>query len=213
MNSVMVRDQRLTHHGRHCQSKSKICRRRTLHQSTLDLGDTAPCYTTTHSQSYSGVSADGHPLIFHLRDPSFPSQHWTRLELSTSSNALQGPLQGPLQSHSADVHGPKHITLRTDQRELNWVRYLSGWVVRDITNPQSPSESWTSHRAGHTLPAAEEPCLQAGGRATQWHQHNILTGEPRQQAGGQRGAFKRRRDELLWMTRPRETDCTAFRLY
>ena len=58
-------------------------------------------------QSYSGESAGGRPLIFHLRDPSFPSQHRNRLDLST---ALQGPLQGPLQSHSADVHGPKHIT-------------------------------------------------------------------------------------------------------
>ncbi|KAK5913518.1 hypothetical protein CgunFtcFv8_008041 [Champsocephalus gunnari] len=208
MNSVMVGDQRLTHHGQHCQSKSKSGKRRTLHQSTLDLGDTAPCYTTTHSQSYSGESAGGRPLIFHLRDPSFPSQHRNRLDLST---ALQGPLQGPLQSHSADVHGPKHITPRTDQRKENWARYRSGQAIREITNPQ-PTESWSSYRAGHTLRAPEEPCLPAG-RATQWHQHNLLTGEPRQQAGGPGGPFRRRRDELLWVARPRETDCTALRLY
>ncbi|KAF3845906.1 hypothetical protein F7725_002984, partial [Dissostichus mawsoni] len=108
-------------------------------------------------QSYSGESAGGRPLIFHLRDPSFPSQHRNRLDLSTAlqgrlQGRLQGPLQGPLQSHSADA-------------------------VREITNPQ-PTESWTSYRAGHTLPAPEEPCLQAG-RATQWHQHNLLTGAVR----------------------------------
>lgn len=57
-------------------------------------------------QSYSGRSADGRPLVFHLRDPSFPSQHQTRLDLSNSTTELQGPLQ----SHSKEVHGPKHIT-------------------------------------------------------------------------------------------------------
>ncbi|CAK6984992.1 uncharacterized protein LOC122966775, partial [Scomber scombrus] len=56
--------------------------------------------------SYCGRSADGRPLVFHLRDPSFPSQHQTQLDLTDSITALQEPLQ----SHTADVHRPKHVT-------------------------------------------------------------------------------------------------------
>lgn len=48
MNSLM--DQRLTHNRCRCQSKGKISSPRHLHQSTIDFGDTAPCYTTTHNQ-------------------------------------------------------------------------------------------------------------------------------------------------------------------
>ena len=48
MNSLM--DQRLTHNSCRCQSKAKISSPRHLHQSTIDFGDMAPCYTTTHNQ-------------------------------------------------------------------------------------------------------------------------------------------------------------------
>lgn len=48
MNSLM--DQRLTHNRCRCQSKGKISSPRHLHQSTIDFGDMAPCYTTTHNQ-------------------------------------------------------------------------------------------------------------------------------------------------------------------
>lgn len=51
MNSLMESDQRFGHHGRRCQSKpkkSRLCRH--LHQSTINLGDAAPCYITTHKK-------------------------------------------------------------------------------------------------------------------------------------------------------------------
>lgn len=46
MNSLMDG----AHRGCRCQSKVKNSRPRHLHQSTLHLGDTAPCYSTTHHQ-------------------------------------------------------------------------------------------------------------------------------------------------------------------
>lgn len=131
MNSLMESDQRFAHHGRHCQAKPKKVRPRHLHQSTLHFGETAPCYITTHNQvpgnslwsqmmsslccglilspgvcqSYSGRSADGRPLHFHLRDPSFPSQHQTWLDLSD----ITAPLQWPLRSLTKEVHGHEQI--------------------------------------------------------------------------------------------------------
>lgn len=50
LNSLKESDQRFAHHGWHCQSKPKKSRPRHLHQSTLNLGDAAPCYITTHKQ-------------------------------------------------------------------------------------------------------------------------------------------------------------------
>ncbi|XP_078126697.1 uncharacterized protein LOC144530816 isoform X2 [Sander vitreus] len=208
MNSLMNGDQRLAHHGWQCRRKAKNSRARHLHQSTLNLGDTAPSYTTTHNQSYSGRSADGRPLIFHLRDPSFPSQHRTQLDLSNIST----PLQCPLQSHTKDVHRPKHITPRTDPKVENWARYRSGQAVREITNPQAPSHFWTTYKAGYTPPVTDSSPQLAGGRPTQWHQHNILTGEQRQ-TNGPGEPRRRSRDKLLWAARRWETDCSALRLY
>ncbi|KAF1379971.1 hypothetical protein PFLUV_G00181620 [Perca fluviatilis] len=208
MNSLMNGDQRLAHHGWQCRGKVKNSRSRHLHQSTLNLGDTAPCYTTTHNQSYSGRSADGRPLIFHLRDPSFPSQHRTQLDLSNIST----PLQCPLQSHTNDVHRPKHITPRTDPKVENWARYCSGQAVREITNPQDPSDFRTTYKAGYTPPVIDSSPQLAGGRPTQWHQHNILTGEQRQ-TNGPGEPRRRSRDKLLWAARRWETDCSALRLY
>ncbi|XP_030262732.1 uncharacterized protein LOC115575075 [Sparus aurata] len=202
MNSLM--DQRLTHNRCRCQSKGKISSPRHLHQSTIDFGDTAPCYTTTHNQSYSGRSSDGRPLIFHLRDPSFPSQHRARLDLRTNTD--------PLQSHSQQVHEPEHVTARTDSKKENWARYCSGQAVREITNPQGPSEYWTTHRTEHTLPVTDGSPQLAGGRPTQWHHHNILTGEQRQTAGPGNPS-RRSRDRLLWAARRWETDCCSLRLY
>ncbi|XP_073350530.1 uncharacterized protein [Pagrus major] len=206
MNSLM--DQRLTRHSCRCQSKAKITRPRHLHQSTIHLGDMAPCYTTTHNQSYSGRSSDGRPVIFYLRDPSFPSQHHAHLDLSDSTD----PPQSQLQSHSKEVHGPKRITARTDPKKENWARYHSGQAVREITNSQDPPEYRTTHRTEHTLPVTDGSPRLAGGRPTQWHHHNILTGEQRQTAGP--GSPSRRsRDRLLWTVRRWETDCCSLRLY
>ncbi len=57
-------------------------------------------------QSYSGRAPDGHPLFFHLRDPSFPSQHKTHPDLSDITTRPRCLLQ----SHTQEVHGPKYIT-------------------------------------------------------------------------------------------------------
>ncbi|XP_067472305.1 uncharacterized protein [Thunnus thynnus] len=208
MNSVIDSEQRPSHHSQQCHRKAKNPRPRHLHQSTLNLGDTAPCYTTTHTQSYCGRSADGRPLIFHLRDPSFPSQHQTQLDLSDDITVLRGPLQ----SHSADVHTPKHITPRADMKVENWARYCSGQAVREITNPPDPSEYETTYMTEHRLPVSDGSPHQPCGRPTQWHQHDILTGEQKQQTGPVKPS-RRSRDKLLWVARRRETDCSALRLY
>ncbi|TKS91274.1 hypothetical protein D9C73_026528 [Collichthys lucidus] len=124
-------------------------------------------------QTYSGRSASGRPLIFHLRDPSFPSQHQTRLDLSNNTST---PLEAPLLSHSQDVHRPKSLTTRIKTKEENWARYRSGQAVREIAHPQDLSEYWTSYKTAHSLPVTEDSPQLAGGKPTQWHQHNILTG-------------------------------------
>ncbi|XP_049926143.1 uncharacterized protein LOC126406058 [Epinephelus moara] len=209
MNSLLVGDQRLTHHHScQCQSEAKRSRPRHLHQSTLNLGDMAACYTTTHNQSYSGRLADGRPLIFHLRDPSFPSQHRSQLDLSHNITSMQCLLQ----SHTKHEHGPKHITPRTNLKVENWARYRSGQAVKEITNPQDPSEYWTTYKTWHTLPVTDGLPQLTGGRPTKWHQHNILTGEQRQTVG-QGKPIRRTRDNLLWAARCWETDCSALRLY
>ncbi|XP_032393019.1 uncharacterized protein LOC116702749 [Etheostoma spectabile] len=207
MNSLMNGDLRLAHHDGQCRRKAKNSRVRHLHKSNLILGDTSPCYTTTHNQSYSGRSADGRLLIFHLREPSFPSQHRTQLDLSNTST----PLQCALQSHTKDVHRPKHITPRTDPKVENWARYRSGQAVREITNPQDPFDSWTTYKAGYTPPVTDGSPQLAGGRPTQWHQHNIVTGEQKQ-TNGPGEPRRRSRDKLLWAARRWETDCCALRL-
>ncbi|XP_051244637.1 uncharacterized protein LOC127356685 [Dicentrarchus labrax] len=206
MSSLM--DQSSAHCGCRCQSKAKTSKPRHLHQSTLNLGDTAPSYSTTHNQSYSGRSADGRPLLFHLRDPSFPSQHRTRLDLSTDTTALPCALQ----SHTTEVHSAKHITPRMDPKVENWARYRSGRAVREVTNPQDPSEYWTTYQTELRVPVSDRSPPLAGGRPTQWHQHNILTGEQRPMVGPGKPS-RRSRDKLLWAARRWETDYSALRLY
>ncbi|KAM7387569.1 hypothetical protein PAMA_009946 [Pampus argenteus] len=202
-------DQRLSHHGQQCHRKAQNPRLRHLHESTLSLGDTAaPCYTSTHTQSYCGRSADGRPLIFHLRDPSFPSQHRSQLDLSNNTAAMQCLLQ----SHTADVHRPKHITPRADMKVENWARYCSGQAVREVTNPQHPPEYSTTYMTELRPPVGDGSTLQPSGRPTLWHQHDILTGERRQQTDPGK-LCRRSRDKLLWAARRRETDCCALRLY
>ncbi|XP_042360274.1 uncharacterized protein LOC121956205 [Plectropomus leopardus] len=208
MNTLRDGDQSLTHNCCRCHNKAKKSRLRHLHESTLNLGDMAPCYTTTHKQNYSGRSADGRPLIFYLRDPSFPSQHQSQLDLSNDTS----PLQCPLQSHTRDVHRPMHTAPRANPKLENWTRYRSGQDVREITNPQDPSEYWTTYKTEHKLQVTDGSPKLAGGRPTQWHQHNILTGEQKQTEGPGR-PIRRSRDELLRAARRWETDCCALRLY
>ncbi|XP_076608309.1 uncharacterized protein LOC143333833 [Chaetodon auriga] len=208
MSRLTDGEQGLARCGRRCQWKAKSSRPRHLHQSSLNLGDSAPSCTTTHSQSYCGRSADGRPLLFHLRDPSFPSQHQTRLDVRNDTTRLQSPPQ----SHTGQVHGPKHISPRTDPKVENWARYRSGQAVRDTIDTQDPSEYWTTYKTEHTLPVTDSSSQLAGGKPTQWHQHNILTGEQTQMAGPGKPS-RRSRDKLLWADRRWETDCSALRLY
>ncbi|XP_039466762.1 uncharacterized protein LOC116314293 isoform X1 [Oreochromis aureus] len=196
--------------GPRCQHKPQRFRLRPMHQSTLSLGDTPPCYTTTHTQSYSGRSADGRPLVFRLRDPGFPSQHWSQLDLRDNTM----PPQSVLQSHSKEVHVRQHVTRRVDPKLENWARYNSSRAIRELINHHQhhPSERRSTYRTEHTSPEFNGSSLQASGRQTQWHQHDILTGEPKQVIGPGKSS-RRSRDQQLWATRRWETDCTAFRLY
>lgn len=75
---------------------------------------------------------------------------------------------------------------RTDPKLENWARYRSGKAVREITNPRDPTEYWTTYKTEHTLPVTDGSPQLAGGRPTQWHQHNILTGSVNNQCVSQR---------------------------
>lgn len=65
-----------------------------------------PSLSSSPGQSYSGRSPDGRPLVFRLRDPSFPSQHRSQLDLRDNTM----PPQSVLQSHSKEVYAPQHVT-------------------------------------------------------------------------------------------------------
>ncbi|XP_034567997.1 uncharacterized protein LOC117832822 [Notolabrus celidotus] len=208
MNIMMEGDLKFARHVQQHHSGAKKPRLRHLHESTINFGDAASSYTTTQHQSYCGRSVDGRPLTFHLRDPSFPSQHHTRLDLSISSQP-----QCRLQTHTQEVHGLKHIPARTNHMAINWARQCSGEAVREITNPQQGQcEYQSTYRTEHTLPETDSSSHQASGTPTQWHQHNILTGEVRQPAGP-RKSCRRSRDKQLWAERRWETDFSALRLY
>lgn len=68
--------------------------------------DSSPSLSSSPGQSYSGRSADGRPLVFRLRDPSFPSQHRSQLDLRDNTM----PPQSVLQSHSKEVYALQHVT-------------------------------------------------------------------------------------------------------
>lgn len=63
-----------------------------------------------------------------------------------------------------------------DQKVESWARYRSGRDVRELLHPEEPSQHQTSYETEHTLPVTDSSSHRAGGRPTQWHQHNILTG-------------------------------------
>ncbi|KAJ7992060.1 hypothetical protein DPEC_G00274650 [Dallia pectoralis] len=182
---------------------------RRMHQSTLTLGDPQACgrgYTTTHTESYSGRAADGQPLVFFLRDPAYPSQHVTQRHLSDRST-------NQTQTHSREVHGPKdvipfNVLHRLGQNNLS--RNREGVAMRKVTNPNEPTLYWTTycseHRGSRPAPSS------SNGRPTNWHQHNILTGEARSPAGPGK-ARRPSLERVLWATRRRETECCALRLY
>ncbi|XP_042077453.1 uncharacterized protein LOC102292662 isoform X2 [Haplochromis burtoni] len=154
--------------GPRCQHKPQRFRPRPMHQSTLSLGDTPPCYTTTHTQSYSGRSVDGRPLVFRLRDPSFPSQHRSQLDLRDNNM----PPQSVLQSHSKEVYAPQHVTpllLLSRESTQSWKTGLgitaaapseSSSVIISIIHPSARAPTGRSTRprsstARHCRPAAD----------------------------------------------------------
>lgn len=58
------------------------------------------------SQTFSGMSSDGSPLVYHLPDRSYPSQHHNRLDLSDSN----APPYCSLQTHTKEVYGFKAVS-------------------------------------------------------------------------------------------------------
>lgn len=67
---------------------------------------------------------------------------------------------------------------RVDPKLENWARYDSSRAIRDLINHHQhhPSERRSTYRTEHTSPEFNGSSLQASGRQTQWHQHDILTG-------------------------------------
>lgn len=63
-----------------------------------------------------------------------------------------------------------------EQKVESWARYRSGRAVRELLRPEGPSQHQTTYETEHTLPVTDSSSQRAGGRPTQWHQHNILTG-------------------------------------
>ncbi|XP_023996180.1 uncharacterized protein [Salvelinus sp. IW2-2015] len=112
-------------------------RGRLMHQSTLSLGDpqgSGTSYTTTHTQSYCGREADGQPLVFFPRDPAYPSQHTSQLDLSHTSTSQS-------QTHSRDIHNHKDIIPFNVLHRLgqsNWSRNRDGVAMREVTIRRSP---------------------------------------------------------------------------
>ncbi|XP_010902680.2 uncharacterized protein LOC105030484 [Esox lucius] len=182
---------------------------RRMHRSTLTLGDPQACgrsYTTTHTQSYCGRTADGHPLVFFPRDPAYPSQQTTQINLSDRPT-------NQLQTHSRDVHGlkdiiPFNVLHRLGQNNLS--RNRQGVAMKEVTNPNEPTPYWTTYRSEHRGPGPTPS--SSNGRPTMWHQHDILTGEARTPAGPGK-ARRQSLDRVLWATRRWETGCCALRLY
>ncbi|XP_062337625.1 uncharacterized protein LOC134036628 isoform X2 [Osmerus eperlanus] len=182
---------------------------RLMHQTTLSLGDqtSGTCYTTTHSQSYSGRSANGQVLLFFPRDPSCASQHSAQLDLSNT------PSTSRPQTHSRSAHGPKDVVPSDVLHGLgrrNRSRNREGAAMMAVTNPREPTCYWTTYRSEHMCEDPPRPSQRRMGRPTQWHQHDIVTGEAR----GQGVPVKTRRsgDRVLWAARRWETDCCAYRL-
>ncbi|XP_075897589.1 uncharacterized protein LOC142898514 isoform X2 [Nelusetta ayraudi] len=207
MDFTVERIQRFDHHGLHCRNKGQRARPRHLHQTTFILGQDAPCYLTSHKQAFSGMSSDGSPHVFRLRDPCYPSQHHNRLDLSD----MAAPPHGSLQTHTKEVHGFKATPARTDPMAENWARYRSGRAARELTHPDGPSEMRTSYSLTHTAPVTDQQ-QQPFGRQTRRHQHNILTGEQRR-SGAAPTNTRLTRHKQLWAARRWETDCCTLRLH
>ncbi|XP_058272696.1 uncharacterized protein LOC131369842 [Hemibagrus wyckioides] len=186
----------------------KLWKGRPLHQTTLCLGDQTPCYSTTHTQSFCGRRDDGQPLVFLLRDPCYPSQHRRALDLRNVLDSVSS-------THSRDVHSPKDITphdVLRSLRDRNWTRNHEGLDMKEVTNPPGDTAYRSSYRSDHCATETSARCQQASGRPTDWHRHNVLTGEERAPAGP--GEPRRKCVEREMCASHRwEGDCTSLRLY
>ncbi|KAF5894989.1 uncharacterized protein DAT39_015315, partial [Clarias magur] len=146
---------------------------RLLHQTTFSLGDQTPCYSTTHAKSFSGRRYDGQPLIFHLSDPPYPSQHRHGLELR---NFSEGPSFSS--THYKDVHSPKEVTPHNVLRSLrnrNWTRNRDGLEMKQVTNPPEDTLYRSSYSLDHCGDELSGRFEHASGRPTLRHRHDILT--------------------------------------
>ncbi|KAF7697706.1 hypothetical protein HF521_004216 [Silurus meridionalis] len=188
----------------------KLFKGRPLHQTTFSLGDQKPSYSTTHIESFCGRSKDAQPLVFYLRDPSYPSQHQCKLDLR---NISKGSTLSS--THSRDIHCPKDITppdilraLRDRNRALN----RQSQAMKEVTNPPGGATYRSSYRSDHCAAETSLQDQQASGQATCWHRHDILTGEERPPAGP-RELKKKHVVSKMGASRRREDDCTALRLY
>ncbi|KAF4093217.1 hypothetical protein AMELA_G00029780 [Ameiurus melas] len=191
----------------------KLWKGRRMHQTTFSLGDQTPRYSTTHTESFSCRRDDGRPLVFHLTDPSYPSQHRSGLVLK---NISKGPSFSS--THSRDVHSPKDITphdLLRSLRARNWTRNREGLAMKEVTNPPEDTSYRSSYGSDHcdaAAAAASGQSERASGRPTRWHRHDILTGEERPPAGP-REPKKKCVEGQISAARRWENDCTSLRLY
>ncbi|KAB5553571.1 hypothetical protein PHYPO_G00040140 [Pangasianodon hypophthalmus] len=191
-------------------SPGKLWKGRPLHQTTFCLGDQTPCYSTTHAESFCGRRDDGQLLAFFPREPSYPSQHHSDLDLRNISEGSSFS-----STHSRDVHGPKDVTAHDVLRSLrtrNWTRNRESLAMKEVTNPPEDTPYRSSYRSDHCGAATSGQSEQACGRPTRWHRHDILTGAERSPAGP--GEPKKKSIERqICAVRRWESDCTSMRLY
>lgn len=67
---------------------------------------------------------------------------------------------------------------RVDPKLENWTRYNSSRAIRELISQHQhhPPECQSTYRTEHPTPEFDGLSLQASGRQTQRHRHDILTG-------------------------------------
>lgn len=67
---------------------------------------------------------------------------------------------------------------RVDPRLEFWTLYKSSRAIRELISHHQhhPPEHQSTYRTEHATPEFDDSSLQASGRQTQWHRHDILTG-------------------------------------
>ncbi|XP_062875160.1 uncharacterized protein LOC134336347 isoform X2 [Trichomycterus rosablanca] len=181
-----------------------------MHRTTFSLGDHTTTYSTIHTESFSGRSRDGQPLVFLLRDPKYPSQHYYSLDLS---NVPKGPSY--TLTHSREVHDHKEVTPHDVLQRLrtrNWMHNCEGLAVKEVANPPEDTPYRSFYHSDHCIQSASTRPANASGQPTHWHHHDIITGEEKAPAGpGKPGKVSL--EKRIWPVRRWETDCTGLRLY